>query len=150
MWPSVVAVPEQRLTDALKALDPVSRALLDLSVRRGIPDDEIASIVGTDRDRVADRRDEILRQMAGSVGLAGGPDDVVVVRNALKQIDWRSRPRGNGVPGGPPGEAERQGERAPTNPPHDVRVHGPEPRSLWVLIAAALLSLLALRKRGSA
>ena len=35
----VDAIPVDHLEDCVRALDPATRALLDLSLRRGIPDD---------------------------------------------------------------------------------------------------------------
>ena len=45
---------------ALGGLDAESRALLELSLVRGIPDDELATLLGTDADRVRERREGVL------------------------------------------------------------------------------------------
>jgi hypothetical protein len=140
------AVPEGRLYDALKALDPVSRALLDLSVRRGIPDDDIADIVGTKSRRIAQRRDEALVEVASAVGLTGA-DEVARVEHALKEMDWRTGARE--VAAAPPGEAERQGEPRRPKPRTDHAASQARERSVWFFLGAAATSMvLGLRRRG--
>ena len=45
-----------------------SRALLELSVRRGIPDDEIASLLGTTESDVRVRRESVMDEVAEALG----------------------------------------------------------------------------------
>jgi len=65
----VVAVTLKRLGEALAALDPESRALLDLNVRRGMEENEIAEILNVDADNVASRRRKILEGLDSELGL---------------------------------------------------------------------------------
>jgi len=65
----VVAVTIKRLGEALAALDAESRALLDLNVRRGMEENEIAEILNVDADNVASRRRKILEQLDSELGL---------------------------------------------------------------------------------
>ena len=61
-----------RITDmgeALAGVDPESRALLDLSLRRGLDDSEIAGVLRVEPEEVARRRDELLDVLAGELGL---------------------------------------------------------------------------------
>jgi hypothetical protein len=140
------AVPDERLSDAVKALDPVSRALLDLSIRRGIPDDEIAGMVGTKADQIAGRREAALVEVASAVGLTGA-DELVRVRQALKQMEWRTHSREAGA-GAPPGEAERQGQPQRPKPETDHALGQAHERSVWFFLGAAAVSgLVALRRR---
>jgi Anti-sigma-K factor rskA len=53
--------------DVLNELDPLSRALLDLSVQRGMGDAEIAQVLGTDEDSVFEVRVGLLRNLAERV-----------------------------------------------------------------------------------
>src|SRR5688572_19547552 len=46
------------------SLDAGSRALLDLSLRQGVPDDEIARVLATDTAEVARRRARAMDQVA--------------------------------------------------------------------------------------
>ena len=148
-----VALSHERLAEALKALDPVSRSLLDLSLRRGIPDDDIAQVVGTEAGRIADRRDEVLRELAAQVGLEPAPEELVRVREALKELDWRSRPRERGADDvGPPGAGERSGRPMRPRQQSDAALARAKDagRNPWVLLAAVSLSaLVALRRRPS-
>ncbi len=59
----------KRLGEALAALDPESRALLDLNVRRGMEESEIAEILNVDADNVASRRRKILEGLDSELGL---------------------------------------------------------------------------------
>ncbi len=58
-----------RLGEALADLDPESRALLDLNLRRGMQESEIADILGVKADDVADRREKILAGLDYELGL---------------------------------------------------------------------------------
>ena len=53
--------------DVLNDLDPLSRALLDLSIQRGMDDAEIAQVLGTDEDSVFEVRVGLLRNLAEKV-----------------------------------------------------------------------------------
>ena len=55
--------------DALTRVDPEGRALLDLSLRRGMDDSEIAGVLRVDRAEVARRREKLLDGLAGELGL---------------------------------------------------------------------------------
>ena len=57
--------------DALARLDAESLALLELSVRRGLEDEEIGEFLRVDPAEVARRRDELLRQLAADLALDG-------------------------------------------------------------------------------
>ena len=65
----MVAVTIKRLGEALAALDAESRALLDLNVRRGMEENEIAEILNVDADNVASRRRKILEGLDSELGL---------------------------------------------------------------------------------
>ena len=53
--------------DVLNDLDPLSRALLDLSIQRGMDDAEIAQVLGTDEESVFEVRVGLLRNLAEKV-----------------------------------------------------------------------------------
>lgn len=65
----MVAVTIKRLGEALAGLDPESRALLDLNLRRGMEEDEIAELLNVDAENVASRRRRILEQLDTELGL---------------------------------------------------------------------------------
>jgi DNA-directed RNA polymerase specialized sigma24 family protein len=67
----MVAVRMKELGAALARLDSESRALLDLSLRQALPDEEIARTLRVDEGDVAARRDEVLDRLARELGLDG-------------------------------------------------------------------------------
>ena len=66
-----MAVHVEELGKALGGLDPESRALLDLSLRRGMRDDDIAGVLRVDAGEVARRRGELLDRLADELSLDG-------------------------------------------------------------------------------
>jgi hypothetical protein len=92
-------VPLDRLAACVQRLDPATRALLDLSVRRGVRDDQMAPILRTDPFHLAWRRARALEKIASDVGNGGGSAPLGEVRMALEALPrdaW-------GLPGaGPP------------------------------------------------
>jgi hypothetical protein len=75
-----------RLADAVRELDPATRALLDLSIRRRIRDDAMAPLLRTDPFHLAWRRARALERIAASIG---DEDDFLAlgdVRAALTRL----------------------------------------------------------------
>jgi hypothetical protein len=54
---------------ALQRLDPETRALLDLSIRRGLDDEDIASVLRVEPEEVVLRRNNAFDQIASDLGL---------------------------------------------------------------------------------
>jgi hypothetical protein len=75
-----------RLADCVRRLDPATRALLDLSVRRGVRDDQMAPILRTDPFHLAWRRARALERVAGELGTEGRPAPLGEVRMALEAL----------------------------------------------------------------
>jgi hypothetical protein len=75
-----------RIADAVRRLDPATRALLDLSVRRGVRDDAMAPILRTDPFHLAWRRARALEAIAGEVGDGHRPAPLGEVRMALEAL----------------------------------------------------------------
>jgi hypothetical protein len=96
---SAGAVPLDRLAACVQRLDPATRALLDLSVRRGVRDDQMAPILRTDPFHLAWRRARALESVASEVGEGGRPALLGEVRMALEALPREAW----GLPdGGPP------------------------------------------------
>jgi hypothetical protein len=68
-----LSVSADPMDQVLAELSAESRALLELSMRRGIPDDEIASLLGTTESGVRVRREAVMHEVADSLGEK--PDD---------------------------------------------------------------------------
>jgi sigma-70-like protein len=64
----------ERLDDALARLSPYQRALIELSLRRGISDDEIAGLLRIDPVAVERRRQNALHRLAGDLDAAAASD----------------------------------------------------------------------------
>jgi hypothetical protein len=96
---SFAAVRLDRLAECVRRLDPATRALLDLSVRRGVRDDQMAPILRTDPFHLAWRRARALEQVASELGDGERPAPLGEVRMALEALPREAW----GLPGmGPP------------------------------------------------
>jgi hypothetical protein len=87
----MLAVPADRLSAALGELDPGERALLDLSLRRGISDVEIGELLAKDPLDVDRGREEVLIVLAEVLEVEGS-DRTARIRLALLQLPegaWR-------------------------------------------------------------
>ena len=81
------SVPLDRLASCVQRLDPATRALLDLSVRRGVRDDQMAPILRTDVFHLAWRRARALEHVANEIG--GAPlGEVRIALEALPREAW--------------------------------------------------------------
>jgi hypothetical protein len=87
-----------RLTAALEELDPGARALLDLSLRRGIRDEDLAELLKTEPSEVARRRDDAIQRVAAEVGSTSRPPGPEV-QTALAELppeSWDAQARNGG------------------------------------------------------
>jgi hypothetical protein len=101
-----------RLAECVRRLDPSTRALLDLSVRRGVRDDAMAPVLRTDPFHLAWRRARALDQLASDVSDTDEPAPLGEVRMALEALPGAAW----GLPGmGPPAlpPAGRSGSEEP-------------------------------------
>jgi hypothetical protein len=78
-------VPLARLASCVRTLDPGARALLDLSLRRGLRDEAIAAIVRQDPFRLAWGRARAIERVAQEMG-ATGPAALRAIRAALPSL----------------------------------------------------------------
>jgi len=108
-----VASEDTPLSRSIAGLDPGSRALLDLSLRRGVSDVEIALLLGTDPSDIARRRTVLLERIAADLGVTGSAarrrldDDL---REALASGERRGAAR-------PSAPAPDESPSADTRPP---------------------------------
>src|SRR3954469_23722042 len=70
----ILSLPTDSFTPALARLDPANRALLDLSLRRGMRPEEIGDLLGTDPESVIVAREAALEQLGAELGLDEKPD----------------------------------------------------------------------------
>jgi hypothetical protein len=148
----MLAVPADRLPAALADLDPGNRALLDLSLRRGVSDAEIGELLRKEPADVARGRDAVLELLADALEV-DGHDRRERVRQAVAELPddaWNARGADPAAPPPPPSKPqrplpERDPDRAAVARELDDKLYfQPEPRSRrsGVLAALGLLAVL--------
>jgi hypothetical protein len=110
----MLAVPADRLPDAIGDLDPGNRALLDLSLRRGVSDAEIGELLRKQPSDVARGRDAVLELLADALDV-NGHDRRERVQEAVAGLPddaWQVR-----APAPPPAPSDRRvAELEPAEP----------------------------------
>ena len=96
--------PLDGLADCVRRLDPGTRALLDLSVRRRLRDDAMAPLLRTDAFHLAWRRARALERVASDLGGAEAVP-LAQVRAALEQLPCEAWEPLGALPAGPPAPA---------------------------------------------
>ena len=104
-------LPQERLADCVRRLDPGTRALLDLSVRRRLRDDAMAPLLKTDAFHLAWRRARALERVATAVG-GDEPLPLGQVRAALEALPAAAWDPLATAPALPSGEAESGKQKA--------------------------------------
>jgi hypothetical protein len=77
------------LEESVRMLDPASRALLDLSLRRRLHDDDMAPVLRLDPFNIAWRRARAIERIASHLGL-DDPYGIAQVRAALPWVPQRA------------------------------------------------------------
>ncbi len=93
------------IAPALDRIDPKSRALIELSYRRGLPDTYIEELLGLGRGKLAARRTAAEVELAAELGLELGK--VKELLSGLDEQGWTS------AAVSPPAEAQPRRERRP-------------------------------------
>jgi hypothetical protein len=127
-------------TAALSRLDPASRALLDLSLRRGMRPEQIGELLGTDPESVIVAREGALEQLASELGMddVSELDDVRARLAELPAEAWTGQAT-NGPPTRP--------VVAPT-PEREPAGRSRLPLLLALLAVAALVLVIVLASSG--
>jgi hypothetical protein len=84
-----LAIVPERLESCVRRLEPADRALLDLSLNRGISDAAMAPILRTDPMRLAWKRARAIERVASRMGLDNAAD-IGAVRAALTDLPSRA------------------------------------------------------------
>ena len=101
--------------EVLNDLDPLARALLDLSLKRGMSDDEIGEILGTDGEAVLENRIALMRSLAERVAPEAADADQPELESVLADRLYAEEAAGPAVE-----EAEAESAEA------DAEEPGPE------------------------
>ena len=114
--------------DVLNDLDPLSRALLDLSIQRGMDDAEIAQVLGTDEDSVFEVRVGLLRNLAEKVAPEQAEADLPELQTAVAERLYPGGGSQTAVEAEPAPEAEAEPEATaePEPEPEPEPDAGPE------------------------
>jgi hypothetical protein len=78
-------IDQAQLAEALGQLDPGTRALLDLSLRRAIPDDQVAKVLGVDAGSIPPRRARGIAQLADIMEVPG-PAELAALLIAMPEL----------------------------------------------------------------
>ena len=139
-------------TAALSRLDPASRALLDLSLRRGMRPEEIGDLLGTDPESVIVAREGALEQLASELGMedVSELDDVRARLAELPPEAWTGQTAPDAAPQGEKAAAE---EAEPETRPEPRPAREPKRRSrlpllLALLAIAAVVLVIVLASSG--
>jgi hypothetical protein len=131
-----VISPEQ-LASALDRLDPRDRELLALSLRRRVPDDDLARMYDVDAPEVARRRAAAIDRLSGELGIQRGEDLGAVLKALLEDDIWSAT--------GPPGAAAEEFAAGGEPAPELEREPEPEPAVVPVP-TEPVLEMLAARE----
>jgi hypothetical protein len=78
-------IDQAQLAESLGRLDPGTRALLDLSLRRAIPDDQVAKVLGVDASSIPPRRAQGIAQLADMMDVPG-PAELAALLIAIPEL----------------------------------------------------------------
>lgn len=78
-------IDRARLAESLGQLDPGTRALLDLSLRRAIPDDQVAKVLGVEPSLIPPRRARGIAQLADMMEVPG-PSELAALLIAIPEL----------------------------------------------------------------
>ena len=117
-------IDRQQLVAALERLDPREREVLDLSLRRRVPDDALAQVYGLDPNDVARRRTAAIERLSEDLGIQRGADLGHMLQALLEPDTWE----GVSLTELEPLEQEAEGEPVEIDP--DAERLEPEPDDL--------------------
>jgi hypothetical protein len=141
-------------TAALSRLDPASRALLDLSLRRGMRPEEIGELLGTDPESVIVAREGALEQLASELGMedVSQLDDVRARLAELPAAAWTGTSEASAEPETASvkvPEAESPVREAPApRPTAEAKRKSRLPLLLALLAIAAIVLVVVLASSG--
>ena len=81
-------IDRQQLVAALERLDPREREVLDLSLRRRVPDEALANVYGLDPNEVARRRTAAIERLSQDLGIQRGADLGHMLQALLEPETW--------------------------------------------------------------
>src|SRR5215210_5585158 len=89
-------ISDQQLAEALRRLDPRDWEVLDLSLRRRVPDEALAKVFEAEPAEVARRRAAAIENLADALGVQRGEDLGAVLKALLDAHTWEAAEEGEG------------------------------------------------------
>jgi hypothetical protein len=146
-------IPPEQLVAALERLDPRDLEVLDLSLRRHVPDEALANVMSWAPSEVARRRAAAIEHLANDLGVERGEDLGQVLKKLLDPETWtavdetRWPAAGTEAPAEAPAEPPAEG---PAPQPAAAVEQPPTRRGPWRTLALACGFLAALAAAGAA
>ena len=144
-------IASEQLAAALARVDPRDWEVLDLSLRRRVPDDALAEVLGVEVPEVARRRAAAIERLADDLDIQRGEDLGHVLKALLESEAWEAAE----ALGAGRASAPAAGPTAAAEPPADavLEMLDAEPksrRSRKLAAAAGVVALLAAAGAGVA
>ncbi len=107
-------IERQQIAEALSRLDPREREILDYSLRRRVPDEDLVALFGAEPADVARRRAAAIEALSSDLGAQRGADLGHILKEMLEADTWA---RVQAPPAGAPVGAEPAEREPPADPP---------------------------------
>src|SRR4051794_15365974 len=137
-------IPPEQLVAALERLDPRDLEVLDLSLRRHVPDDALANVMGWAPSEVARRRAAAIEHLANDLGVERGEDLGLVLKKLLEPETWTAVDEARWPAAATEAPAEPKAPQAAAEAQPDQPPQPPARRGPWRALAIACACLAAL------
>lgn len=119
-------IEREPLAEALAALDARDREVLDYSLRRRVPDEDLGSVFGVEAPEVARMRAGAVERLSAGLGVQRGEDLGHMLKLLLETPTWDLLPAA-AAPPPPPTRAPDAEPPAAGHPPVGAQQHEPPP-----------------------
>lgn len=142
-------IDRQQIAEALRRLDPRDREILDYSLRRRVPDEDLAALFDSEPAEVARRRAGAIEALSADLGVQRGADLGHILKELLEGDTWDAAEEPSGTAAiaepatppepGPAGSGAESSHAAgdhpplgaspsqPAGPPQEAEAEPPEP-----------------------
>jgi len=119
-------IDRQQIAEALGRLDPREREVLDYSLRRRVPDEDVAALFGAEPSEVARRRAAAIEKLSSDLGAQRGADLGHILKELLEADTWAAVQTDEPGAAKVPDDAEPDGEApASDHPPLGATASAP-------------------------